>query len=96
MDSKKLAEFEFLLPTIAEQQEIVQRIETAFSWIDRIVVEHDRAAHLLPKLDQALLAQAFRGELLPQNPNDEPASALLERLQGERQTHTRRHRRALT
>ena len=42
------------------------------------------AEHLLPKLDQAILAKAFRGELVPQDPNDEPAAALLERIRAER------------
>ena len=34
----------------------------------------------LDQLDQAILAKAFRGELVPQDPNDEPASVLLERI----------------
>ncbi|RKT45307.1 hypothetical protein BDD21_2743 [Thiocapsa rosea] len=37
-------------------------------------------AKLLDHLDQANLAKAFRGELVPQDPNDEPASVLLERI----------------
>ena len=55
-----------------EQQEIVRRIETAFAWLDRVAVEQRNASRLLPRLDQAILAKAFRGELVPQNPNDEP------------------------
>ena len=34
--------------------------------------------------DEAILAKAFRGELVPQDPNDEPASVLLERIRAER------------
>jgi type I restriction enzyme S subunit len=50
-----------------------------------MATEHARADHLLPKLDQAILAKAFRGELVPQDPNDEPASMLLERIRAERE-----------
>jgi type I restriction enzyme, S subunit len=59
-------------PEEEERQEIVRRIETAFAWLDRVAVEHDNASRLLPKLDQAILSKAFRGELVPQDPNDKP------------------------
>jgi type I restriction enzyme S subunit len=36
------------------------------------------------RITQAILAKAFRGELVPQDPNDEPASVLLERIKNER------------
>jgi hypothetical protein len=42
------------------------------------------ARTLIDHLDQAVLAKAFRGELVPQDPNDEPASVLLERIRAER------------
>jgi hypothetical protein len=42
------------------------------------------ARKLIDHLDQAVLAKAFRGELVPQDPNDEPASALLERIRAQR------------
>lgn len=85
VNATKLAAFEFILPTAAEQAEIVRRIDHAFAWLDKIATEHARAEHLLPKLDQAILAKAFRGELVPQDPNDEPASVLLARIRGERE-----------
>ncbi len=72
------------LPTKDEQEEIARRVESSFRWFEKIAAEHARAAHLLPKLDQAILAKAFRGELVPQDPNDEPASVLLARVQGKR------------
>jgi type I restriction enzyme S subunit len=86
VNAKKLAAFEFLLPTVDEQTEIVRQIDRAFAWLDKIATEHARAEHLLPKLDQAILAKAFRGELVPQDPNDEPASKLLERIAKEAST----------
>jgi type I restriction enzyme S subunit len=49
---------------LEQQQTTVRRIETAFSWLDRVTAEHANASRLLPKLDQAILAKAFRGELV--------------------------------
>jgi len=79
-----------------ERREIVSRIETAFSWIDRLASETTSTQRLIDHLDQAILAKAFRGELVPQDPNDEPASVLLERIKAERagQAATEHSRRA--
>jgi type I restriction enzyme S subunit len=51
------------VPPLSAQQEIVRRIQTAFTWLDR-GAEHANASRLLSKLDQAILAKAFRGELV--------------------------------
>ena len=72
------------LAPVLEQAEIVRRIEAAFAWIDRLASETKSARGLIDHLDQAILAKAFRGELVPQDPNDEPASVLLERIRAER------------
>ncbi|MGY4617258.1 type I restriction enzyme S subunit [Bradyrhizobium sp. USDA 4472] len=72
------------LCSLAEQQEIGRRIQSAFSWIDRLAAEATSARKLIDHLDQAILAKAFRGELVPQDQNDEPASVLLQRLKEER------------
>ncbi len=69
---------------VREQTEIVRRIDVAFAWIDRLAAEATSARKLIDHFDQAVLAKAFRGELVPQDPNDEPASALLERIRAER------------
>lgn len=79
-----LASFPIPLPPKVDQDEIVQRIERAFTWIDRLASEATGARKLIDNLDQAILAKAFRGELVPQDPNDEPASVLLERIRTER------------
>lgn len=75
-----VANLELLLPSLDEQDEILRRMGLALAWLDKIATEYARAEHLLPKLDQAILAKAFRGELVPQDPNDEPASELLQRI----------------
>lgn len=80
INSEQLSAVIVPLPTLAEQDEIVRRIGIALAWLDKIATEYTRAEHLLPKLDQAILAKAFRGELVPQDSNDEPASALLDRI----------------
>jgi type I restriction enzyme S subunit len=78
-------EFIFPVPSIDEQKEIVERIQTAFKAIDAIEAELTQAEALRKRLEQATLAKAFKGELVPQNPNDEPASVLLERIRAERE-----------
>jgi hypothetical protein len=73
------------VPTLEEQQEIVSRVDRLFSFADqleaRVQTALDRAENLTP----SLLAKAFRGELVEQDPNDEPASVLLERIRAERE-----------
>ncbi|TVQ58910.1 MAG: restriction endonuclease subunit S [Rhodobacteraceae bacterium] len=59
-------------------------METAFARIDRLAAEAARAAHLFDRLDERLLAKALRGELVPQDPADEPAAHLLARLRAAR------------
>lgn len=74
------------LPPLQEQHEIVRRIESAFAKIDRLAKEAKRALELVGRLDEAILAKAFRGELVPQDENDEPAEFLLARIRAERET----------
>jgi type I restriction enzyme S subunit len=80
----KLATLPLILPPNNEAGELLRRIEHSFAAIDRLAAEARSARDALDKLDQAILAKAFRGELVPQDPNDEPASVLLERIRAER------------
>lgn len=75
-----LRESPVFLPPLPEQQEIVRRVEDLFAFADRIEARLATAQKTVERLTPATLAKAFRGELVPQDPNDEPASALLERL----------------
>jgi type I restriction enzyme S subunit len=72
------------LPPLYEQIEIVRRLdqamkckEVASSEVEELIAEFDQ-------LDQSILAKAFRGELVPQDPTDEPALVLLARIQEQR------------
>lgn len=76
--------FHIKLAPIDEQREIVRRIETAFAKIDRLAAEAAKALKLTDRLDQRILAKAFAGELVAQDPNDEPSEVLLERIRAER------------
>lgn len=79
-----LARYMIPVPSAEEQVEIVQRIESSIGSTDLVEAEYATAERLLPKLDAAIFKKAFRGELVPQDPNDEPASALLQRIKAER------------
>jgi type I restriction enzyme S subunit len=78
------------VPKLGLQRQIVRRIQSAFTWIDRLASETTSARKLIDHLDQAILAKAFRGELVPQDANDEPASVLLERIRAERRSTAQR------
>lgn len=68
------------VPALVEQQEIVRRVEDLFAFADRIESRLAEARKTVDRLTPAALAKAFRGELVPQDPDDEPASKLLERI----------------
>ncbi|MFG1379239.1 restriction endonuclease subunit S [Xanthobacter autotrophicus] len=84
INGQTVREFMVPWPEPPERLEIVRRIEAAFARLDALAAEARKAAHLLAKLDQAVLAKAFRGELVPQDPDDEPAEVLLARIRAER------------
>jgi len=73
------------LPSEQEQKEIVRRVESLFALADSVEKQYTEAKKRTDRLTQSLLAKAFRGELVPQDPNDEPASELLKRIQAERE-----------
>ncbi|MEB2314816.1 MAG: restriction endonuclease subunit S [Xanthomonadaceae bacterium] len=77
---KSMKETPLLLPSTAEQSEIIRRVESLFAFADAVQAQYTAARARVDKLTPALLAKAFRGELVPQDPNDEPAEKLLARL----------------
>lgn len=73
------------LPPLKEQQEIIRQVRKYLTLADKIEARYERIQTYINKLSQSILAKAFRGELVPQDPNDEPASVLLERIRKEMQ-----------
>lgn len=86
------------LPSLQEQTEIVRRVEQLFAFADQLEAKVASAKSRIDHLTQSILAKAFRGELVPQDPNDEPASVLLARIKAQRAAAPRakRGRRAAT
>jgi type I restriction enzyme S subunit len=72
------------LPPIEKQHSIVIDLEQQLSIIDAMAAEIPRALQRSAALRRSILEQAFSGKLAPQDPSDEPASVLLERIQAER------------
>ena len=72
------------LPGTDEQTEIVRRVDQLFAYADQLEARVSAAQERIDALTQSLLAKAFRGALVPQDPDDEPASVLLERIRAQR------------
>ncbi|MCW5547516.1 MAG: restriction endonuclease subunit S [Opitutaceae bacterium] len=68
------------VPPLPEQQEIVRRVEALFALADKIEARYAKAQAQVDRLTPSLLARAFAGKLVPQDPADEPAAMLLERI----------------
>jgi len=73
------------IPPLKEQKEILSVIRRMLQSIQKASDTYLSLLKDLSDLDQSILAKAFRGELVPQDPNDEPASVLLERIRAERE-----------
>ncbi|EJG1862068.1 restriction endonuclease subunit S [Vibrio parahaemolyticus] len=77
---KKMRAFVCSLPSKIEQTEIVRLVDQYFAFADTIEAQVKKAQARVDNLTQSILAKAFRGELVPQNDDDEPADKLLERI----------------
>ena len=85
IDRKSILNIDFLLPSSEEQKKIVLEIENKFSIIENNNHILTSCIRYSNKLRQSVLKIAFEGKLVPQDPNDEPASVLLEKIKNERE-----------
>ncbi len=79
-----LAKLDIPLPPLAEQRRIVAVAEGQITNVSKAEAETRRMLLRADRLRQSILKRAFEGKLVPQDPNDEPASVLLERIRAER------------
>ena len=86
ISSAKIEGLSIPLPPLSEQQQIVSEIEKRLSVAEKVEESIRVALEKAERLRQSILKKAFEGKLVPQDPNDEPASVLLERIKAERKT----------
>lgn len=84
LNLSKVRKITIPVPSIEEQTEIVRLVEQYFALADTLEKHLADAKARVDNLTQSILGKAFRGELVPQDPNDEPADKLLERIKAAR------------
>jgi len=77
---------------LKEQKEIVSQIEQGFSLIQNTTQIIESSLQNLQTMKMSVLKQAFEGKLVPQDPNDEPASVLLERIKSTKESQSTKQR----
>lgn len=80
-----LGKFTFALPSLSEQEQIVSELERHLAVADRVEATIASELARAERLRQSILKQAFSGKLVPQDPNHEPASVLLEKIRDEKE-----------
>ena len=83
INMKNMRELAVPLAPAAEQHRIVAEVERRFSVLDYLEATVERTLLRCTRLRQSILKRAFEGKLVPQDPNDEPASELLARIQAQ-------------
>ena len=80
ISGKQIQAYKVAIPSLKEQKEIVRLVDQYFTFADTIEAQVKKAQARVDNLTQSILAKAFRGELVPQDPDDEPAEELLKRI----------------
>lgn len=83
VNGTKLAALAIPVPSAEERTILIERVSAALHRVKAMRKHVSENAELLTTLDRAILAKAFRGELVPQDPRDEPADELLARVRAD-------------
>ncbi|WP_370665954.1 restriction endonuclease subunit S [Streptomyces sp. IBSBF 2507] len=84
LSAKRLKAVEFPIPPLPVQKQLVARCDELLTEIAAVDTEAERSLRRASALRKALLRNAFSGRLTPQNPDDEPAATVLDRIRAER------------
>ncbi len=88
---QKSDNYPFPYVSLQEQTQIVQEIESRLSICDQLEATLSENLDKAEALPQSILKRAFEGKLIPQNPDDEPASELLKRIQQDTPSPPKKH-----
>ncbi len=89
INQRHLENFRIALPPLAEQRRIVAEADRMSTTMAAADAATNRSLRRAERLRQSILKHAFEGRLVPQDPNDEPASVLLDRIRAERAAQPR-------
>jgi type I restriction enzyme, S subunit len=89
MFTSQIEEFALPLPPLAEQEQIASEVEAHMSVIDATETQAATLVQRTTGLRQSILRHAFTGQLVPQDPDDDPASELLKLISAERERRKR-------
>lgn len=85
LQKDKFYDFEIALPPVEEQGDLVKSLANSKQSNEHLSTELTHQLDLVKQLRQAFLREAMQGKLVPQDPNDEPASVLLEKIKAEKE-----------
>ncbi|TNE84131.1 MAG: restriction endonuclease subunit S [Gammaproteobacteria bacterium] len=91
---KELKAIPVPLVPLKEQEKVIEKLDQYLSVLDELDEQAILSLSKAETLRQSILKKAFSGQLVPQDPNDEPASALLERIRAEREEQPKKPRKA--
>lgn len=80
INNKNIVHLKISIPELEIQEQIIQEIESRLSVCDKLEETVQQSLEMIEYLRQSILKKAFEGKLVPQDPNDEPAEKLLERI----------------
>lgn len=84
INQEQLGSMPIPLCSLSEQKKSIEEVDRAFSVADEIEITIEQSLKQSDRLRQSILKKAFEGKLVPQNPDDEPAEKLLERIRLEK------------